>query len=67
VAANLLSGGILTKIFQDAVTRYATMKGHSVERRFGWDCHGLPIEYEIDKAMNIKTKEDREAVRYTTC
>lgn len=40
------------------MTRYATQTGHYVERRFGWDCHGLPVEHEIDKAFNIKTKQD---------
>jgi isoleucyl-tRNA synthetase len=34
------------------------MTGHHVERRFGWDCHGLPIEYEIDKEFEIKGKKD---------
>lgn len=42
------------------MTRYATMKGHHVERRFGWDCHGLPIEYEIDKKYEIKSSAQRE-------
>jgi isoleucyl-tRNA synthetase len=36
---------------QDVVTRYASQTGHHVERRFGWDCHGLPVEYEIDKKL----------------
>ena len=36
------------------------MKGHHVERRFGWDCHGLPIEYEIDKRDQIKSSKERE-------
>ena len=44
------------------VTRYATMKGNYVERRFGWDCHGLPIEYEIDKKYNIKSSLEREEI-----
>lgn len=39
------------------MTRYAHQTGHHVERRFGWDCHGLPIEFEIDKEKGIKTKE----------
>lgn len=43
---------------QDVVTRYASQTGHHVERRFGWDCHGLPVEYEIDKKLGIKTKKD---------
>ena len=39
------------KIAQDIVTRYASTTGHHVIRRFGWDCHGLPVEYEIDKKL----------------
>ena len=38
---------------KDIVTRYAHQTGHHVERRFGWDCHGLPVEYEIDKTLGI--------------
>lgn len=34
------------------------MNGYYVERRFGWDCHGLPVEYEIDKKLNITGPED---------
>jgi isoleucyl-tRNA synthetase len=37
---------------QDIVTRYASSTGHHVSRRFGWDCHGLPVEYEIDKKLS---------------
>ena len=44
------------------VTRYAYQTGHNVERRFGWDCHGLPIEYEIDKKLNIKSSEDVDKI-----
>lgn len=40
------------------MTRHAHATGHHVERRFGWDTHGLPVEHEIDKALNIKGKED---------
>jgi len=40
------------------VTRYAHQNGFHVERRFGWDCHGLPVEYEIDKTIGIKSPED---------
>jgi len=39
------------------VTRYAHQTGHYVSRRFGWDCHGLPVEYEIDKKLNITSRE----------
>lgn len=43
---------------KDVVTRYAHQQGYHVERRFGWDCHGLPVEYEIDKTLNIRGPED---------
>ena len=42
---------------QDTITRYAHATGHYVERRFGWDCHGLPIEFEIDKKLGVKTRD----------
>lgn len=51
-------GHILAGTIKDVVTRYFTAKGHHVTRRFGWDCHGLPVEYEIDQKLNIKTRED---------
>lgn len=35
-------------------------QGYHVERRFGWDCHGLPVEFEIDKTLGIKGPEDVE-------
>lgn len=38
------------------------MKGFHVERKFGWDCHGLPIEFEIDKKYEIKDSKMREEV-----
>jgi len=51
-------GHILAGNIKDIVTRYATMTGHHCSRRFGWDCHGLPVEFEIDKALGISTKDD---------
>nr|PVC51066.1 isoleucyl-tRNA synthetase [Theileria orientalis] len=51
-------GHILAGSIKDVVTRYAYQTGHHVERRFGWDCHGLPIEYEIDNLYNIKHSSD---------
>ena len=51
-------GHILAGTIKDIVTRYAHMTGHYVERRFGWDCHGLPVEYEIDKKLGITGPED---------
>ncbi|KAL3204488.1 hypothetical protein MRX96_011497 [Rhipicephalus microplus] len=47
-------GHILAGTIKDIVTRFAHQSGFYVERRFGWDCHGLPVEYEIDKSLNIK-------------
>ncbi|XP_070193742.1 isoleucine--tRNA ligase, cytoplasmic-like isoform X2 [Littorina saxatilis] len=51
-------GHILAGTIKDVVTRWAHMSGFYVERRFGWDCHGLPIEHEIDKALGIKGPDD---------
>jgi isoleucyl-tRNA synthetase len=51
-------GHILTGTIKDIVTRYWAMNGYHVNRRFGWDCHGLPIEYEIDQKLGITSHED---------
>ena len=51
-------GHILAGTIKDIVTRFSCSTGHHCVRRFGWDCHGLPVEYEIDKKLNIQTKED---------
>ena len=51
-------GHLLAGTVKDIVTRYAHSTGHFVDRRFGWDCHGLPVEHEIDKKLGIKGKED---------
>ena len=51
-------GHILAGTIKDIVTRYATQTGHYVSRRFGWDTHGLPVEYEIDKKLDIKGRDD---------
>eukprot|EP00002_Diphylleia_rotans_P038380 TRINITY_DN871_c0_g2_i3.p1 TRINITY_DN871_c0_g2~~TRINITY_DN871_c0_g2_i3.p1 ORF type:complete len:1086 (-),score=232.87 TRINITY_DN871_c0_g2_i3:2461-5718(-) len=53
-------GHILAGTIKDIVTRYAHQTGHHVERHFGWDCHGLPVEYEIDNKLGIKSSEDVE-------
>lgn len=46
-------GHILAGVLKDVVPRYKTMCGFYVERRFGWDCHGLPVENEIEKAKEL--------------
>ncbi|WVF71438.1 isoleucine-tRNA ligase [Kwoniella sp. CBS 6097] len=51
-------GHLLAGTIKDVVTRHAHATGHHVERRFGWDTHGLPVEHEIDKTLNIKGKDD---------
>lgn len=54
-------GHILASTIKDVVGRYKTMQGYYVPRRFGWDCHGLPVENEIEKAHNLKGAVDIEA------
>lgn len=51
-------GTLLTSIVKDAVPRYQTMQGKRVERRWGWDCHGLPAEIFTEKKLGIKDKRD---------
>ncbi|MGZ4807030.1 MAG: class I tRNA ligase family protein, partial [Ilumatobacteraceae bacterium] len=46
-------GHLLTGFVKDAVPRYQTMRGRRVERRFGWDCHGLPAEVVVEKELGI--------------
>ncbi|NOY15083.1 MAG: isoleucine--tRNA ligase [bacterium] len=50
-------GHIVQSTIKDIVPRYFTMRGYRVERRFGWDCHGLPVEYELEKEKNIKNRQ----------
>jgi isoleucyl-tRNA synthetase len=50
-------GHLLAGTLKDIVPRYFTMKGRYVERRFGWDCHGLPIEHEIDKKLGMSAQD----------
>ncbi|KAL6501397.1 hypothetical protein OROGR_026530 [Orobanche gracilis] len=51
-------GHILAGTIKDVVTRYHSMRGYHVPRRFGWDCHGVPVEMKIDHKLGIKKKED---------
>ncbi|MFW5776158.1 MAG: isoleucine--tRNA ligase [Spirochaetota bacterium] len=53
-------GHILAGTIKDIVPRYQTMAGKKVERRFGWDCHGLPVEYEMEKELGISGKSQIE-------
>ena len=51
-------GHLLAGILKDVVPRYWTMRGYHVPRRFGWDCHGLPVEYEINKSLNLNSRKE---------
>src|SRR6478735_5961691 len=53
-------GHLLTGYVKDIVPRFQTMRGRRVERRFGWDCHGLPAELETMSQLGLKTKADIE-------
>ena len=53
-------GHFIPSTIKDIIPRYQTMKGKRVERRFGWDCHGLPIENLIEKELNINSKHEIE-------
>lgn len=55
-------GNILAGVIKDVVPRYWTMRGYRVERRFGWDTHGLPIEMEVEKKLGISGPRDRKSV-----
>jgi isoleucyl-tRNA synthetase len=55
-------GHLLTGYVKDLVPRYQTMRGRRVERRFGWDCHGLPAEVEAEKELGISHKNEIEAL-----
>lgn len=51
-------GHLLANTIKDIVPRYWNMRGYYVERRFGWDCHGLPVEFEIEKKHGLKGRRD---------
>jgi isoleucyl-tRNA synthetase len=51
-------GHILAGTIKDIVPRYWTMRGFHIPRRFGWDCHGLPVEFEMEKTLNLKGSLD---------
>lgn len=55
-------GHLLASTIKDIIPRYWSMKGYHVERRFGWDTHGLPIEHEIDKKLGISGKAAVEKI-----
>lgn len=52
---------ILARSFKDAIPRFKTMQGYRVERKAGWDTHGLPVELEVEKKLGLKNKLDVES------
>lgn len=50
-------GHLVGSTLKDIIPRYYTMQGRYVQRRFGWDCHGRPIEHEIDKALGMSSQQ----------
>ena len=50
-----------SRTFKDVYPRFRTMTGHYVPRKGGWDCHGLPVELEVEKEIGTRTKKDIEA------
>ncbi|MGH2786223.1 MAG: isoleucine--tRNA ligase [Actinomycetota bacterium] len=50
-----------SRVFKDIYPRYKTMRGYSVPRQGGWDCHGLPVELEVEKELGLRSKRDIEA------
>ncbi|HWF73360.1 MAG TPA: isoleucine--tRNA ligase, partial [Solirubrobacteraceae bacterium] len=51
---------VLARSFKDIFPRYKTMRGFYVERKGGWDCHGLPVELAVEKELGMTSKEDIE-------
>ena len=51
---------VLARVFKDVYPRYRTMTGYRVPRKAGWDCHGLPVELEVEKDLGISSKQEIE-------
>jgi isoleucyl-tRNA synthetase len=51
---------VLSRVFKDVYPRYKTMCGYRVPRKAGWDCHGLPVEIEVEKQLGIASKQEIE-------
>ena len=52
---------VLSRVFKDIYPRYRTMRGYRVPRKAGWDCHGLPVELEVEQELGISSKAEIEA------
>ena len=51
---------LLARVYKDLFPRYKTMRGYHVPRKAGWDCHGLPVELEVEKELGLSTKAEIE-------
>ncbi len=51
---------VLSRVFKDIFPRYRAMRGYRVPRKAGWDCHGLPVELEVEKQLGISSKQEIE-------
>jgi isoleucyl-tRNA synthetase len=51
---------VLSRVFKDIYPRYKTMRGHRVERKGGWDCHGLPVEIAVEQQLGLSSKKEIE-------
>ena len=52
---------VLARVFKDIYPRFKTMRGYYVERKGGWDCHGLPVEITVEQELGISSKAEIEA------
>src|SRR3954465_7120109 len=53
---------VLARVFKDIYPRFKTMRGYRVDRKGGWDCHGLPVEIAVEQKLGLETKADIERV-----
>ncbi|HEY7953337.1 MAG TPA: class I tRNA ligase family protein, partial [Solirubrobacteraceae bacterium] len=51
---------VLSRVFKDIYPRYKTMRGYEVQRKGGWDCHGLPVEIGVEQELGIGSKAEIE-------
>ena len=54
-----------SRAYKDVIPRYKTMRGYRVERKAGWDTHGLPVEIEVEKKLGISGKQQIESIKKT--
>src|SRR3954447_10371263 len=53
---------VLARVFKDIYPRFKTMRGFRVDRKGGWDCHGLPVEIAVEQKLGLKTKSEIESI-----